>query len=176
MSYAESVPTAAPAAVVYDVSVLATAAASGSSPFGSWPAPPPVSGNPSADCIGVIVDAAEFALWLSPHILVSVERVLAELFAWPQSEIDRYLRAVISAAERSHGGIASEVPRTVRDCRDPEGNLILDLAAEVGALIVVSNDPDLLTMSPWCGTPIVEPSEFTAKVEAMRRHARRGRR
>jgi predicted nucleic acid-binding protein len=125
--------------------------------------------------VGVIVDAAEFALWLSPHILESVERVLAEVFAWPQSEIDRYLRAVRSAAEHSRGGIA-DVPRTVRDCRDPEGNLILDLAAEVGALIVVSNDYDLLSMSPWCGTPIVEPSEFTAKVEAMRRHQRRGRR
>ena len=34
-------------------------------------APPPTSGNPSADCLGVINDAAEFALWLSPQILAN---------------------------------------------------------------------------------------------------------
>ena len=54
--------------------------------------------------------------------------------------------------------------------------LILDLAVEVGALLVVSNDTDLLSMSPWRGTPIIEPTAFAAKVDAMRRHARRRRR
>jgi predicted nucleic acid-binding protein len=54
--------------------------------------------------------------------------------------------------------------------------LILDLAAEVGAPLVVSNDTDLLSMSPWRGTPIIESAAFAAKVDAMRRHARRRRR
>jgi hypothetical protein len=71
-----------PAAVVYDINVLVTAAASGNSPFRSWPSPPPVSGNASADCLGVIVDAAEFALWLSPHIITNIDRILAQLFKW----------------------------------------------------------------------------------------------
>jgi predicted nucleic acid-binding protein len=165
-----------PAAVVYDINVLVTAAASGNSPFRSWPSPPPVSGNASADCIGIIVDAAEFALWLSPHITANVDRILAEFFKWAQPEIDAYLRAVITAAEHSGGGIVAEVPRTVHECPDHEDNLILDLAAEVGALIMLSNDTDLLSMSPWRGTPIIEPAAFTAKVDAMRRHARRGHR
>lgn len=43
------------------------------------------------------------------------------------------------------------------------------------ALIMVSNDTDLLSMSPWRGTPIIEPTAFAAKVDAMRRHARRRR-
>jgi len=77
------------------------------------------------------------------------------------------------AAEHSGGGIVADVPRTVHDCPDHEDNLILDLAAEVGALLVVSNDTDLLSMSPWRGTPIIEPTAFAAKVDAMRRHARR---
>jgi predicted nucleic acid-binding protein len=59
---------------------------------------------------------------------------------------------------------------------DHEDNLILDLAAEVGALLIVSNDTDRLSMSPWRGTPIIDPAAFAAKVEAMRRHARRRRR
>ena len=65
----------------------------------------------------------------------------------------------------------ADVPRTVHDCPDHEDNLILDLA-EVRALLIVSNDTDLLSMSPWRGTPIIEPATFAAMVDAMRRHAR----
>lgn len=166
----------APAVVVYDINVLVSAAASGNSPYRSWPAPPPVSGNPSADCLGIIVDAAEFALWLSPHILSNIDRILAELFKWAPEEADAFLAALVAAADHSGGGVVSHVPRTVHECPDHEDNLILDLAAEVGALIIVSNDTDLLSMSPWRGTPIIEPAAFASKVDAMRRHARRRRR
>ena len=100
-----------PAAVVYDINVLVTAAATGNSPFRSWPSPPPVSGNASADCLGVIVDAAEFALWLSPHITTNIDRILAQLFKWAQPQIDAYLRAVVMAAEHSGGGIVADVPK-----------------------------------------------------------------
>ncbi len=165
----------APAVVVYDVNVLVTAVASGNSPFRSWPSPPPVSGNPAADCVGVIADAAEFALWLSPHILSNVDAVLAELFKWDPATISAYLGILVAAAEHSGGGVAAQVPRAVSECADYEDNLILDLAVEVGALLVVSNDTDLLSMSPWRGTPIIEPAAFAAKVDAMRRHARRRR-
>jgi predicted nucleic acid-binding protein len=162
--------------VVYDVNVLVTATAGGNSPFRSWPSPPPVSGNPSADCAGLIVDAAEFSLWLSPHITSNVDRVLAELFKWAQVDIYAYLSVLVAAANHSGGGVVADVPRTVHDCPDHEDNLILDLAAEVGALIIVSNDTDLLSMSPWRGTPIIEPPAFASKADAMRRHARRRRR
>jgi hypothetical protein len=121
-----------PAAVVYDINVLVTAAASGNSPFRSWPSPPPVSGNASADCLGIIVDAAEFALWLSPHIITNIDRILAQLFKWAQPQIDAYLRAVGMAAEHSGAGIVADVPRTVHDCPDHEDNLILNLTVEVG--------------------------------------------
>lgn len=77
------------------------------------------------------------------------------------------------AAEHSRGGLLKDVPWAVRACPDHEDNLILDLAAEVGAMLIVSNDSGLLSMSPWRGTPILMPTEFTAKVDAMRRHARR---
>jgi predicted nucleic acid-binding protein len=162
-----------PSAVVYDINVLVTAAASGNSPYRSWPSPPTVSGNPSADCLGIIVDAAEFALWLSPHISSNVDRILSDLFKWEQPEVDTYVETIARAAEHSGGGVLAEVPRTAHECPDHEDNLILDLAAEVGALIIVSNDSDLLSMSPWRGTPVIEPTTFAAKVDAMRRHARR---
>ena len=172
MSPVEPVPTA----VVYDVNVLVTAVASGNSPFRSWPSPPPTSGNACADCVGIIADAAEFALWLSPHILSNVKRVLADLFKWDHPQIDTYVTVLSETAEHSGGGLLTEVSRTVHDCPDHEDNLILDLAAEVGAMLIVSNDTDLLSMSPWRGTPILTPAAFAAKVDAMRRHARRRRR
>src|SRR5262249_12366769 len=128
-----------PAAVVYDINVLVTAAAGGNSPFRSWPSPPPVSGNASADCLGVIADAAEFALWLSPHIVTNIDRILAQLFKWAQPQIDAYLRAVGMAAEHSGGGIVADVPRTVHDCPHPAGHPILHLAPEVGGPPAVSH-------------------------------------
>ncbi|HEV2254522.1 MAG TPA: PIN domain-containing protein [Streptosporangiaceae bacterium] len=172
MSPVEPVPTA----VVYDVNVLVTAVASGNSPFRSWPSPPPTSGNACADSVGIVVDAAEFALWLSPHILANVRRVLEDLFKWGDPQVDTYVTVLSEAAEHSGGGLLTEVPRTVHDCPDHEDNLVLDLAVEVGAMLIVSNNTDLLSMSPWRGTPILTPVAFAAKVDAMRRHTRRRRR
>lgn len=163
-----------PAPVVYDINVLVTAAATGNSPFRSWPSPPPTSGNASADCLGVANDAAEFSLWVSPHVLRNVERILVELFKWEEAKAGAYLTALVAIAEHSEGDIV-DPPRTVHDCPDHEDNLILDLAAEVGALLIVSNDVDLISMSPWRGTPIVTPDVFRQKVDGMRRHARRRR-
>src|SRR6266540_1283620 len=147
--------------LVYDVNVLVGAAAGGNSPFRSWPSPPPTSGNPYADCLGVVVDAAEFALWLSPHLLDNTARVLGEGLGWKPDLIEQYLSVLARVADHSGGGVA-DPPATV-----------LDLASEVGALLIVSEDADLTSMSPWRGTPILRPREFVAKVDGMRRHRRR---
>ncbi|MEU8803062.1 PIN domain-containing protein [Spirillospora sp. NPDC048819] len=163
-----------PAPVVYDINVLVTAAATGNSPFRSWPSPPPTSGNASADCLGIANDAAEFSLWLSPHILRNIERILVELFKWEEAKAGAYLTALVTIADHSEGDVI-DPPRTVHDCPDDEDNLILDLATDVGALLVVSNDADLISMSPWRGTPVVTPDVFRQKVDGMRRHARRRR-
>jgi predicted nucleic acid-binding protein len=56
------------------------------------------------------------------------------------------------------------------DCED---NRVLDLVVEVGALLLVSDDVDFTSMSPWRGTPILRPREFVSKVDGMRRHRRR---
>jgi hypothetical protein len=143
-------------------------------PFRSWPSPPPASGNPSADCLGVVNDAAGFALWLSPHILASTGRVLATVLKTPDEEVDDYLRALAEMAGASGGGI-TDPPKTVGDCPDWEDNRILDLAAAVGAFLIVSAGADLASMSPWRGRPIIEPSQFASMVDASRR-ARRSRR
>lgn len=161
-----------PVPVVFDVNVLVGAGAGGNSPFRSWPSPPPTSGNAFADCLGIMVDAAEFALWLSPHILTNTARVLHEGLKWTDEKIEVFLALLVDVADSSGGGVV-DPPLTVHDCRDYEDNRILDLASEIGALLIVSDDVDLTSMSPWRGTPILRPREFAAKVDGMRRHRRR---
>ncbi|MDT5039411.1 MAG: uncharacterized protein QOE51_396 [Actinoplanes sp.] len=163
-------PVATP--VVFDVNVLVQAIATGNSTYISWPSPPPTSGNPFADCLGIINDAAEFALWLSPHILDNTIRVLSVVVGTPKDEAEDYRDILIEMANSSGGGVLNP-PRTVHDCGDHEDNLVLDLAAEVGALLIVSEDVDLTAMSPWRGVPVLRAREFTARVDGMRRHIRR---
>ena len=158
-------------AVVFETNVFVQAVLGGHSTFSTWPTLPPMTENPAADCIGIANDGREFALWLSPHILSNLARVLAEAGVTP-SDIEEYVVVLSEIAESSGGGVV-EPPRSVNDWDDHEDNLILDLAAEVGALLFVSDDTDLTSMSPWRGTPILRPRDFAARVDAMRRARRR---
>jgi predicted nucleic acid-binding protein len=165
-------PGPAPTPVVYDVNVLVMAVADGDSAFRSWPSPPPTSSNRSADCLGIVNDAAEFALWLSPHILSNTGRVLAGVIGMPAEEADEYISILAEIAEASGGGLI-DPPQSVGDCPDWEDNRILDLAEAVGAFLIVSDDTDLIAMSPWRGRPIISPDKFAALVDASRRASRR---
>jgi hypothetical protein len=127
--------------------------------------------------LGVINDAAEFALWLSPHILSNTGRVLAEVIGMPSDEIDEYIGILAEMADASGGGLF-DPPQSVGDCPDWEDNRILDLADAIGAFLIVSNDIDLIAMSPWRGRPIISPDKFASLVDASRgasRHRRSGR-
>jgi predicted nucleic acid-binding protein len=157
--------------VVFDVNVLVRGVAAGNSPFRSWPSPPPRSGNACADCIGVMNDAAEWCLWVSPHILDNATRVLRDVIKWPDEEAELYRDVLVQIAVSSGGGVL-DPPRSVHDCPDHEDNLVLDVAAEVGALVVVSNDTDLTALSPWRGVPILRPREFADRVDVARRRRR----
>ncbi len=99
-------------------------------------------------------------------------RVLATVVKTPDEEVDEYLRVLAEMAEASGDGIA-DPPQTVSDCLDWENNRILDLAAAVGAFLIVSADVDLTSMSPWRGRSIVEPPQFASLVNAARRARRR---
>ena len=77
--------------VGFDVNVLVLAVAVEESPFRSWRSTADV-GEPECGLLGVINDAAEFVLWLSPHILTNTGRVLATVLKTPDEEVDDYLR------------------------------------------------------------------------------------
>jgi putative PIN family toxin of toxin-antitoxin system len=163
----------APAAqpVTFDVNVFVAAVAGGSHAFWAWPSPPPLVGNLAANCLGIVNDRHEFSLWLSPHVMTNILRVLARL-EWSRDMAAEYLQVLKEIADSSGGGMIEPEAR-VDDCSDYEDNRILELALASGSTLIVSEDGDLLTMSPWRGIPIIRPSEFAGRVDAMRRARRR---
>lgn len=159
-----------PIPVVYDVNILVNALKQSGDPY-EWPSLPPRTPQSAADCIGVVNDHREFSLWLSPHILDNTKRVLMEA-GLSVYDADEYLDVIEEIAIASGGDVVSP-PRTVHDCPDFEDNLVLDLAAYSGAMILVSEDTDLTSMSPWRGTPVLRAREFAARVDASRRAEQR---
>ena len=104
---------------------------------------------------------------LSPaHILASSGRVLAAMLKTPDEEVDEYLRVLAEMADAS-GSRITDPPQTVGDCPDWEDNRILDLAAAVGAFLVVSADADWASMWQWRGRPVIEPPQFASLIDAF---------
>ena len=162
--------------VTVDVNVFVAAVAGGNDAFHSWPSPPPVRGNLAANVVGILNDAREFSLFLTEHILANVLRVLAEPapggYGWAVEPAEQYVELLVEIAEASGGGLI-EPGETVTDCPDHEDNRILECAAASGSLLIVSDDTDLISMSPWRGTPVVTSGEFVKRTDAMRRARRR---
>lgn len=162
--------------VTVDVNVLVAAVAGGNDAFHSWPSPPPVRGNLAANVVGILNDAREFSLFLSEHILANVVRVLTGRppggYGWSVERTQEYVSLLVEIAEAS-GGAVVEPGETVTECPDHEDNRILECAAASGSLLIVSDDTDLLSMSPWRGTPVVTAEEFVKRTDAMRRGRRR---
>jgi predicted nucleic acid-binding protein len=164
------------AAVTVDVNVFVAAVAGGHDAFHSWPSPPPVRGNLAANVVGILNDAREFSLFLTEHILANVLRVLTEPapdgYGWAIEPAEEYIELLVEIAEASGGGVV-EPGDTVTDCPDHEDNRILECAAASGSFLIVSDDTDLLSMSPWRGTPVVTSADFVKRTDAMRRARRR---
>jgi len=162
--------------VTVDVNVFVAAVAGGNDAFHSWPSPPPIRGNLAANVVGILNDAREFSLFLTEHILANVVRVLTGRppagYGWEAGAAGEYVELLVEIAEASHGAIV-EPGETVTDCPDHEDNRILECAAASGSVLIVSDDTDLTSMSPWRGTPIVTSGDFVKRTDAMRRGRRR---
>lgn len=156
------------------MNVLVAAVVEGNSSFSTWPSPPPAGPHAAAECVGIVNDAEEFALWLSEHVLRNIVRVLTtpQGFAWPADRAQKYIAVLAEIAHASGGGIVQPAV-AVTDCVDYEDNRILELALASGSSLIVSADRHLLDISPWRGIPIIDPGAFVGRVDAMRRARRR---
>ena len=57
-----------------------------------------------------------------------------------------------------------EIAETLQVCRDPKDDKFLEIAVNGSATYVITGDPDLLTLHPFRGIPIVSPDTFLALV------------
>lgn len=106
-----------------------------------------------------IVDEAR--LLISDPLMEELARVLA------RRKFDRY----VTLEERQDfirllARIAEPVPilRRIRACRDPNDDMILELATNGRADLVVTGDADLLVLHPFEGIPIRPPDDWLASV------------
>lgn len=155
---------------MFDVHVWVLAAVGADSTFPTVTQVPPTTANSSADCLSIAFDADGFAIWSSPHILENTIRVLRK-YTDNDALIRSYVELIYDVIATSGGRVVTP-PRRAHDSRDHEDNLILDVAIESDALIVVSDDADLTVLNPWNGRLILRPHEFVAHVVQARRHRR----
>jgi len=57
------------------------------------------------------------------------------------------------------------IAERIRACRDPTDDMFLELAVNGTADAIVSGDPDLLTLHPFRGIPILAPAAFVQRVD-----------
>ena len=154
--------------VVFDVNVFVDAVTTDAGDFTAFPSPPPFNDDEVfAACVGIVNDAREVRLFVSEHVLDTLRYVLATEYGWDEQHLDDYEDVLLAAAKASGGGLL-EVESVVTECDDPEDDNILALALDAHAELIVSNDTDLTSMSPWRGKPIMTPSQFARRVNAVR--------
>ncbi|MFZ5879881.1 MAG: putative toxin-antitoxin system toxin component, PIN family [Chloroflexota bacterium] len=94
---------------------------------------------------------------ISVDLINEIQRVLY------RSKFDRYLTDtqredfMLAFVER---GTLVEITQTIHACRDPKDNLILELAVDGAADVIVTGDSDLLTLNPFEGIAILTPQTF----------------
>ena len=71
-----------------------------------------------------------------------------------REERDEFLESLMQESD------LIEIIESVRACRDPEDDRVLELAVNGNAAYVVTGDADLLALSPFRSVEIVTPAEF----------------
>jgi putative PIN family toxin of toxin-antitoxin system len=153
--------------VVFDVNVYINAFVGSESTFPLIEVVPPTSGNWAADAISLAFDGEDFKLFASPHIMRNLVRVLKKSLGVQDRRVEMASLAVTEIVHQSGGSII-EPARHSSENRDFEDNLILDLAVAVDALVVVTNDADLLEMNPSNGRLFLTPKDFVTRVVRAR--------
>ena len=75
-------------------------------------------------------------------------------------ERDRFLAHLVRQS------LLIDIVGSLRVCRDPKDDHVLELALNGAATHVVTGDDDLLALNPFRGIPIVRPADFLDIVRA----------
>jgi uncharacterized protein len=80
-----------------------------------------------------------------------------------RSKFDRYvspLRRLQFLANLIAISTSVRVTATIRACRDPKDDKLIELAVSGQAVCIISGDKDLLVLHPFQGISILSPSDF----------------
>jgi uncharacterized protein len=104
---------------------------------------------------------------LTHYLFVQSEDTLSELASTVRrKKFDKY--KLLSEREQflltiSRASKIVDITHTVSDCRDPKDNRFLELALSASSTLIVSGDDDLLSMHPYNGVGVMNPSAFLAR-------------
>lgn len=164
-------------AVVLAADALVAATSSTSATWRTWPATPPGSFNTAADCLGIVAEPAEWALWLSDDLLLLVVQTLLDQehgYGWASPQVRRYMEALQDIADESGGGTLRR-PRAILGGGAPLPlRAPLDLAIATGAPVLVSDWPELRRRDGFEAPSgqvvrILGSHDFRTRVDAARR-------
>lgn len=176
---ASSATAGGPTPLVLAADVLVSATTFASATWKTWPATPPGSRNSAADCLGIVAEPGEWALWLSDDLLLAVVQPLLDPqsgLGWNPGEVRRYVTVLRDIASASGGGLIAHPPEALGRRADLPLRAPLDLAAFTTAPVVVSDWSGLLRLNPCKGpsgrlTHVLSAHEFRRRVDAARRAA-----
>lgn len=152
--------------VVFDINVWASALLGPGTDFPFLPTVPPTGENPSSDCLSLAFDGDRFSVYISPHIIENLSRVLT-LSGLSKPLVTRAVEDVVDIVHLSQGSVV-EPSRHANQQSDFEDNLILDLLLETGSEVLVTRDSELISASGYKGKAIVHPSSFVQLALSIR--------
>jgi predicted nucleic acid-binding protein len=144
--------------VTFDINVWITGILGPGTEYPYLPVVPPTGENASADCLSMAFDGERFQVFVSPHIIRNIFRIIRESGVSKESA-QRVIDDVTDITLLSLGGVV-EPARSAVVQKDFEDNLILDLALQTKSQIIVTRDQELLAASGWKGIAIIEPRSF----------------
>ena len=102
-------------------------------------------------------------LLLSPQLVEELRDVLG------RDKFDAYLAR--EDRERLLAGLIQDAELIVpsvrlQACRDPDDDMVLELAVSSGALVIVTGDKDLLVLHPFRGIQILKPAQFLTLLDS----------
>lgn len=121
----------------------------------------------SAHLLERSVSARAFSKAFSLGIIVRSELTLIEFAdTFLRPKFDKYIPRedrLILIDQFKQNSLLVFAKRLVNVCRDPDDDIILDLALAANATCLISGDEDLLVLNPFRGIPILSPSNFLSR-------------
>jgi uncharacterized protein len=122
-------------------------------------------GNQMLELVNTCLHDENISIYFSPQTLEELERKLYGIkFSKVTKGIvtkEEIFNFILNLTQLSN---VVEPSKKFNICRDPDDNMILDLAYEVKADFIITGDEDLLILKEFEDTKILKPSQFLTQL------------